>query len=161
MNRDHGAFCLGNLAAMSWPGYIPLAFIPFFWTMDLTVQHSSFRTIKQIPIDGYGEDKNLRYLVMTRLGPDILTAKEAANEDSEPWSESRTAGYALQMLKILRALHERCEMVFVDVKPGESKVCSIEVVRVSSIILRSRPRDELPRKAYRMNKRLSPNVKER
>ncbi|CAM9791210.1 unnamed protein product [Ectocarpus fasciculatus] len=73
--------------------------------------------VVEIPIDGYGEDNNLRYLVMTRLGPDILTAKEAANEKSEPWSESRTAGYALQMLKILRALHERCEMVFVDVKP--------------------------------------------
>lgn len=73
---------------------------------------------KQIPKHGYGEDQNLRYLVMTRLGPDI----QAAKEHSSPWSVSRIAEYASQMLLILRALHERCRMVFVDVKPGESQV---------------------------------------
>lgn len=55
---------------------------------------------------------------MTRLGPDVQAAKD---KDSSSWSVSRTAGYAQQMLRILRALHERCQMVFVDVKPGESQ----------------------------------------
>lgn len=78
----------------------------------------TFRADEQIPDRGYGEDHDLRYLVMTRLGPDILAAKT----NSEPWPVSRTAGYAQQMLHILRALHERCRMVFVDVKPGERQM---------------------------------------
>lgn len=82
------------------------------------LKHNHFRTDQQIPDQGYGEDQDLRYLVMTRLGPDVLAAKT----ESEPWPVSRTAGYAQQMLQILRALHEQCRMVFVDVKPGESQV---------------------------------------
>lgn len=70
---------------------------------------------KQIPAGGYGEDHNLRYLVMTRLGPDV----EAAQKRNGPWSVARTAGYARQMLNLLQSLHDKCKMVFVDVKPGE------------------------------------------
>ena len=51
---------------------------------------------------------------MTRLGPDILAAKE----NSRPWPVARTVEYARQMFLALRALHEQCRMVFVDVKPG-------------------------------------------
>lgn len=69
---------------------------------------------KQIPSGGYGEDQNLRYLVMSRLGPDV----EAALKNSKGWSVASKAGYARQMLALLRTLHERCKMVFIDVKPG-------------------------------------------
>lgn len=71
----------------------------------------------QIPLGGYGEDQNHRFLVMTRLGPDV----QAAKEESAPWDVARTVGYARQMLGLLRSLHERCRMVFVDVKPGEPR----------------------------------------
>lgn len=53
---------------------------------------------------------------MTRLGPDV----EGAQELTGPWSVAQTAGYARQMLALLRSLHSECKMVFVDVKPGES-----------------------------------------
>ncbi|CAN0541027.1 unnamed protein product, partial [Scytosiphon promiscuus] len=65
-----------------------------------------------IPAGGYGEDHNLRYLVMTRLGPDL----DGAQELTGPWSVTQTAGYARQMLALLRSLHSECKMVFVDVK---------------------------------------------
>lgn len=68
----------------------------------------------QVPTGGYGEDKNLRFLVMTRLGPDV----EAAQKQSAPWSVARKAGYARLMLDLIRSLHEKCKMIFVDVKPG-------------------------------------------
>ncbi|CAN0365983.1 unnamed protein product, partial [Scytosiphon promiscuus] len=67
----------------------------------------------KIPVGGYGEDQNLRYLVMSRLGPDV----EAAQEKGEAWSVARKAGYARQMLTLLRNLHDKCKMIFVDVKP--------------------------------------------
>lgn len=51
---------------------------------------------------------------MSRLGPDV----EAALKKSKGWSVARKAGYARQMLALLRALHEKCKMVFIDVKPG-------------------------------------------
>lgn len=51
---------------------------------------------------------------MSRLGPDV----EAAQEKGEAWSVARKAGYARQMLALLRTLHEKCKMIFVDVKPG-------------------------------------------
>ncbi|CAM9371404.1 unnamed protein product [Ectocarpus sp. 13 AM-2016] len=69
--------------------------------------------VVEIPPGGYGEDQNLRYLVMSRLGPDV----EAALKKSKGWSVARKAGYARQMLALLRTLHERCKMVFIDVKP--------------------------------------------
>ncbi|CAM9676686.1 unnamed protein product, partial [Ectocarpus sp. 8 AP-2014] len=69
--------------------------------------------VVEIPRNAYGEDQNLRYLVMTRLGPDV----EAALKTSKGWSVARKAGYARQMLALLRALHEKCKMVFIDVKP--------------------------------------------
>ncbi|CAN0536054.1 unnamed protein product [Ectocarpus sp. 12 AP-2014] len=50
---------------------------------------------------------------MTRLGPDV----EAALKKNKGWSVARKAGYARQMLALLRALHEKCKMVFIDVKP--------------------------------------------
>ena len=71
---------------------------------------------KQIPAGGYGEDQNLRYLIMTRLGPDVDSAQQLTG----PWSVAQKAGYARQMLALLRSLHSECKMVFVDVKPGES-----------------------------------------
>lgn len=77
---------------------------------------SMFRPRAQIPAGGYGEDHNLRYLVMTRLGPDL----DGAQELTGPWSVAHIAGYARQMLALLRTLHSECKMVFVDVKPGES-----------------------------------------
>lgn len=52
---------------------------------------------------------------MTRLGPDV----DAAQRKAGPWSIPRLGGYARQMLELLRCLHERCKMVFIDVKPGE------------------------------------------
>ncbi|CAN0072002.1 unnamed protein product, partial [Hapterophycus canaliculatus] len=67
----------------------------------------------KVPVGGYGEDQNLRYLVMSRLGPDV----EAAQGKGEAWSLAQKAGYARQMLALLRTLHEKCKMVFVDVKP--------------------------------------------
>ena len=70
---------------------------------------------EQVPVGGYGDDQHLRYLVMTRLGSDI----QAAKEKNKAWQLSRTVGYARQMFGLLRALHERCRLVFVDVKPGE------------------------------------------
>lgn len=51
---------------------------------------------------------------MSRLGPDV----EAAQQDGDAWSLPRKVGYARQMLALLRDLHEKCKMVFVDVKPG-------------------------------------------
>ncbi len=68
----------------------------------------------KIPAGGYGEDQNLRYLVMSRLGPDV----EAAQEKGTGWSLAQKVGYARQMLALLRTLHNTCKMVFVDVKPG-------------------------------------------
>lgn len=53
---------------------------------------------------------------MTRLGPDV----EGAQKLTGPWSIAQNAGYARQMLALLRSLHSECKMVFVDVKPGES-----------------------------------------
>lgn len=70
---------------------------------------------QQIPDGGYGEDQNLRYLIMTRLGQDVEAAQEASDDT---WSVARKAGYARQMLDLLRSLHTKCKMVFVDVKPG-------------------------------------------
>lgn len=75
---------------------------------------SGYTTNEQIPAYGYGEDHNLRYLVMSRLGPDV----EAAQQEDDAWSLPRKVGYARQMLALLRDLHEKCKMVFVDVKPG-------------------------------------------
>lgn len=43
---------------------------------------------------------------------------EAAQKEGEAWSMPRKAGYARQMLALLRTLHETCKVVFVDVKPG-------------------------------------------
>lgn len=74
---------------------------------------------QQVPHGGYGDDQSLRFLIMTRLGPDV----EAARTESGPWHIVRHAGYARQMLALLRFLHEHCKMVFVDVKPGEP--CSL------------------------------------
>lgn len=53
---------------------------------------------------------------MTRLGPDV----DAAQKRNGPWTVARKAGYARQMLALVRSLHEKCKMVFVDVKPGKS-----------------------------------------
>lgn len=53
---------------------------------------------------------------MTRLGPDV----EGAQKLTGPWSVAQNAGYARQMLALLRSLHNECKMVFVDVKPGVS-----------------------------------------
>lgn len=76
--------------------------------------NSGLEPTHKIPAGGYGEDQNLRYLVMSRLGPDV----EAAQEKGMGWSLAQKVGYARQMLALLRTLHETCKMVFVDVKPG-------------------------------------------
>lgn len=76
----------------------------------------------KIPAGGYGEDQNLRYLVMSRLGPDV----EAAQEKGNGWSLAQKVGYARQMLALLRALHDKCKMVFVDVKPGTVQCSAVQ-----------------------------------
>ncbi|CAM9920680.1 unnamed protein product, partial [Choristocarpus tenellus] len=69
--------------------------------------------VPKVPAGGYGDDHGLRFMVMTRLGPDL----GSTHTQSDSWSIAKTAGFALQMLSLLRFLHEQCRMVFVDVKP--------------------------------------------
>lgn len=90
----------------TWLGHAPLNHDDITW-----------RKLAQVPQGGYGEDQQVRFLIMSRLGPDV----EAAQTQNGPWSISRMAGYARQMLSLLRVLHEKCKMVFVDVKPGERR----------------------------------------
>ncbi|CAM9396819.1 unnamed protein product, partial [Discosporangium mesarthrocarpum] len=69
--------------------------------------------VAKVPPGGYGDDQGRRFMVMTRLGPDL----SVAHAQTGPWSVSCIAGYSRQMLSLIRTLHERCRMVFVDVKP--------------------------------------------
>lgn len=87
-----------------------------WWSLFVYLSLPSFPpslSLLQIPAFGYDEDQNLRYLVMSRLGPDVEVAQEG-----KAWSLPRKVGYARQMLALLRTLHESSKMVFVDVKPG-------------------------------------------
>lgn len=87
----------------------------------------------QVPHGGYGDDQNLRFLIMSRLGPDV----DAARAKTGPWPLPRQAGYGRQMLSLLRTLHERCKMVFVDVKPGGSRRPGVYGLRVGSTTARN------------------------
>lgn len=68
--------------------------------------------VPKIPLNGYGEDKGLRFLIIEKMDTDLLTEMKRNGS----FSSSKTASYGMQAIKILKQLHQK-NILYTDFKP--------------------------------------------